>query len=228
MASRLDELRIGETVRVRATIVDHLGNPATVASPAFGVVGSTGVFDLATDTGGPTYTRLTGAAPGVASVQFSGSDAFSNAVEQERAVTVLDASRLRLTPYNPVNCTLVSLGGGGAATSTMSRYFIRPTLGSTGDPTISIEVRGQDSRGGTPGGDSYDLNDIVISTLNGKIVFASETSTGYQFTGGVITARGSDVLTATSTTVATSTPVTGSIRIEIVTANSASLSTQAF
>lgn len=225
-----DGIRIGESVGLSATALDPELQPADLraATAGWAVLGSTGVLALTTSTAGALYRIATAQAPGTRTVEFTSLDYFGNPVNATRAITVIDANGLRFQLSNfSTNLAAEWVSGSGTNDAT-----VRLRMDTTATKSVRMSVLPVDGR---------DLRTIPAYTLgtykahgtvgkaniqlDGLIGGTTSSSTDRHF-DLVLVSKGTNVFTASAVTASGAT-VTGTLRITIASANTASLSTSA-
>jgi hypothetical protein len=225
-----DGIRIGESVGLSASALDPELQPADLraATAGWAVLGSTGVIALTTSTAGALHRIATAQAPGTRTVEFTSLDYFGNPVNATRAITVIDANGLRFQLGNfSTNLAAEWVSGSG---TTDARIRLR--LDTTAPATLRVSVLPVDGR---------DLRSIPAYTvgtykahgttgkanieLDGLIGGATSTSTDRHFDLELVS-KGTNVYTASAVT-ANGATISGTLRIAIASANTASLSTSA-
>lgn len=223
-----DGIRIGESVGLSASALDPDLQPAELreATAGWSVLGSTGVLTLATSTAGALYRIATAQAPGTRTVEFTSLDFFGNPVNATRAVTVIDANGLRFSLSNFSTNLAAEWVSGSGTTDAAVRLRLDTTAAATLRMSV-LPVDGRDLRS-TPAYTlgTYKAHGTVGKAnieLDGLIGGTTSSSTDRHFDLELI-AKGTNMFTASAVT-ANGATVTGTLRISIASANTASLST---
>lgn len=230
MPATFSTLRIGELLRVTASVFDSEGNPGTLAFPTFSETGS--IFAIIS--GENSFQCLiSGAASGTDVLGFDGENGFFNTIDTTAQVTVLGGSRWQYLTSGAQNCSVVDRGGDAG-------FVIRLHDELQGDPTFFLQIIARDGRfgEGAPGGRSepaYALSDGPnLFTTNGRLRFYDRDTETWLATSeddADVKVRailaGEDTIHAYGVAVGTGFLISGELPVLIVTATSVSLSAEA-
>jgi hypothetical protein len=220
MPATLNDLRIGETIRVGATVRDGLGNIVTAPdAPDFDALAGDGVFvNVFLVSGEPLLADIEGVAPGADTIHFTCRDSFDSAITANAPVTVIDASGFRFDVFNPANCSINHAGA-------IVRVLVDPE--PAGDPSFTLKITPIDSRrDNRSAGPVYALSDGPNSvSTHGRILLngngAGTPVNDDDEVGCIVTQRGEETITVTGTTDATGAQISGVVQFLIVTASTA-------